>query len=502
MRRQSQLYLRFSTQVDRATNLRIHALVRRLLEAQIPGLVDLIPGYNTLLVEFDPTIVSRARIQTLIDHIGKTAHEAESGRSIHLEVVYDGPDLPDLAAAAGLTIEEAIRRHSAPDYLVYAVGFTPGYPFLGDVDTTIRMPRLGVPRTSVPAGSVGIADGQTGIYPLASPGGWRIIGRTTERVYDPNRAKPFLLEPGDKVHFVPTSTTAEPSPPSPLDLLPTHPKDPVFRVQKRGLLDLVLDEGRRLVGRYGLARSGPLDATSARIATGLVANRADDPLLEVNVVGPTLEVLRDVVVAFAGAGVVLHLNGVPADPYRSLVVKRGQVLTFPPGPVGCRGYLAIAGGIESDRFYNSASVDVIGLIGRPLMPGDVLGVGSQREPLPGFSFNPFRHHTATIRLRLLPGPQYDAGLVDALCERPLRIEHSDRMGVRLSGVRAQGSGVTSEGNPLGAVQLTSDGHPIILLNDRGTMGGYMKPAIVESRDLARLSQARDGEWVTLVKPGK
>lgn len=500
MRRQSHLYLRFSTRVDRATNARIHAIVRGLLDAQITGLVDVIPGYNTLLVEFDSRVISGNRIRALAKRFDETANGLDRGRRLALDVVYEGPDLADVAASAGLSVDEVVRRHSAPEYMVYAVGFTPGYPFLGDVDPTIRMPRLEAPRALVPAGSVAIADGQTGIYPLASPGGWRILGRTTERVYDPHRASPFLLEPGDRVRFVPVRAGVELSPPSPLILLPKSPSVPTFLVQRPGLLDLVLDSGRRLGGRFGLARSGPLDATSARIATGLVGNRRDDPLLEINVFGPILETLRDTVVAVTGVGVVPHVDGTPVRPYRSFLVKRGQVLTFPPGPVGRRGYLAIAGGIASDRFFGSASVDARGLIGRALTAGDVVGVAGLRTPRVGFSFAPYCRNAQMLPLRLLPGPQYDAGLVTAMCEGPLRIERSDRMGVRLSCVQAQGGGVTSEGNPLGAVQLTSDGHPIILLNDRGTMGGYTKPAIVDPRDLSRLAQARDGEWVVFLAP--
>lgn len=494
---QTQLYFRLSDQVDRSNNALIHSVVNRLLDARIRGLVDLIPAYNTLLLEFDPKVVSRKRLRTLVDRFMQGPVRPNAGRLLSINVVYDGPDLPELAASANLTIGEVIRRHSAPEYLVYAVGFTPGFPFLGDVDTSIRMPRLGKPRVSVPPGSVGIADGQTGIYPLNSPGGWRILGRTTERVYDPHRDRPFLLEPGDRARFVPTATGPELTPAQPLKLLPDEPHDPVFIVRKAGLLDLVLDRGRRLVGRFGLARSGPIDPTSSRIASSLVSNMPDDPFLEFNVVGPTLEVLRDVVVAFAGSGVTPHLDGEPIAPYRSVLVKRGQVLAFPPGPVGRRGYLALAGGIQSEQFRGSASVDVRGLIGRPLRVGDLIGTAKARTPLAGYSFHPYVSNAPTIHLRLLRGPQYDPHLVAALCRQPLQVESSDRMGIRLAGVSEQGSGVTSEGNPLGAVQLTGDGHPIILLNDRGTMGGYTKPAIVDPQDLGRLAQARDGDWVKL-----
>lgn len=485
--------------MDRAANARVHAVARGLLGADLPGLVDVIPGYNTLLVEYEPSLVSASRVRSAAEQYADSNGGTPTGRSLALDVIYDGPDLNDVAIASNISVDEVIRRHSAPEYLVYAVGFTPGFPFMGDVDESIRMPRLGVPRALVPAGSVAIADGQSGIYPLASPGGWRILGRTTESAYDPRRTKPFLLEPGDTVRFVPTQDGVEAPPPVTLELLPEDPPYPTFLVKKAGLLDLVLDQGRHLVGRYGLARSGPIDASSARIASGLVGNLPADPVLEINVLGPVLEALRDVVVAFAGSGVDPHVDGVPTARYRSFLVKRGEVLTFPPARAGRRGYLALAGGIASAKFLGSASVDARGLIGRPLAAGDVLGVAIPRTPLPGFSFEPYRRESSVIPLRVVPGPQFDADLVAALCERPLRIEQSDRMGVRLSPVAAQGSGVTSEGNPLGAVQLTGSGHPIVLLNDRGTMGGYMKPAIVVPRDLARLAQARDGAWVRFIR---
>src|SRR5690606_16368644 len=105
------------------------------------------------------------------------AGSGTGGKLVTVDTVYDGPDLADLAAASGMSTDEAVRRHSGTDYLAYAVGYTPGFAFLGDVDPTIRRPRLGKPRALVPAGSVGIADGQTGIYPLDAPGGWNLIGR-------------------------------------------------------------------------------------------------------------------------------------------------------------------------------------------------------------------------------------------------------------------------------------------------------------------------------------
>ncbi len=499
MRRLSQLYFNFAQQVERDLNMRIHVVARRLLSAQLPGITDVIPGYTSLHVEYDPNLIRGAQISKLVESAMQSSGSVGAApRVVEVETVYDGPDLQELAVAVGLSPAEVVRRHTSTDYLAYAVGFTPGFAFLGEVDAAIRKPRLGKPRAVVPAGAVGIADNQTGVYPLDSPGGWNLVGRAIKAVYDPHRAQPYLIEPGDHVRFVAASSGAQLSPLRPLELLLPEPRNPVFRVRKPGLLDLVVDQGRFLVGRLGFARSGPLDSVSARIANALLVNRPTSPLLEINVLGPTLEALRDVVVAVAGTGTTFMVDGQPAEPYRSTLIRAGQILAFPPAASGTRSYLAVAGGIESERFLGSASVDVRGLVGRPLQEDDVLGVHEPRTPRKGFSFTPHSRTTKTLTLRLLPGPQYDRETVAALASRPLRIEHSDRMGVRLSVSEAIGRGVISEGNPLGAVQLTADGRPLILLNDRGTMGGYTKPAIVDPRDLPRLAQARDGTWVTFV----
>lgn len=459
----------------------------------------MVPGYDTLLVEFDPSLIGAAAVRRAVAASRDGTSGEGTARTVRLDTVYDGPDLDEVARRAGLSVPEVVRRHAARDYFVYAVGFTPGFPFMGDVDPTIRTPRLDEPRKRVPAGSVGIADAQTGVYPMASPGGWRLVGRTASQIYDPRRQEPFLLEPGDTVRFVPVETAPGTEEARPIELLSEEPRAPAFVVHEPGLLDLVLDAGRPMVGRYGLARSGPLDRVVARLANALVGNAPGTPLLEMSVLGPALEAQRDVIVAFAGGGVEPRLDGAAVQPYRSVLVRRGSQLEFPPAGAGRSGYLALAGGIEAESFMGSVCVDMRGKVGRPLREGDVIGTAHAATPRHGFAFSPYRRHERTLRIRLVPGPQFDAGSMRALTERPLRIESSDRMGIRLSPTTARGTGIRSEGNPLGAVQLTSDGHPIVLLNDRGTMGGYTKPAIVHPNDLPRLVQARDGAWVKFVR---
>ena len=131
-----------------------------------------------------------------------------NSRTVEIPTLYGGENGPDLSFVAehnGLTVEEVVRIHSSRDYPVYMMGFTPGFPYLGGMDGRIAAPRLNSPRTNVPAGSVGIAGEQTGIYPMESPGGWQIIGRTETTLFDPNHEKPFLLAPGDQVRFVPVN---------------------------------------------------------------------------------------------------------------------------------------------------------------------------------------------------------------------------------------------------------------------------------------------------------
>ncbi len=507
MRRLKSHYLNLANTLDAEANAEVLRLAHALLASGLRGLTDVVPGYGSLHLEYDPAVLPTGDLRRALE-TARSAPPAsppsEAGRVVELGVVYDGPDLEAVAHGAGVSAAEVVRRHSSTLYRAYAAGFAPGFTYLGDVDPVIRTPRLARPRQRVPAGSVGIADAQTGVYPLDSPGGWNLIGRAVTAVYDPRRAAPALIEAGDRVRFVPVEArdapAAAPGPPPALELLPEAPRHPVFLVHEPGLLDLVVDEGRLLVGRFGLARSGPADPASAAIANGLVANGAQQALLEVNVAGPVLEALHDCVVALAGPSFRLLINGRAAEPYTATAVRRGDVLRFQPSSSGLRSYLAVAGGFQSGTFRGSASVDMRGRIGRPLRAGDVLGVDQRRRSRAGFSFSPHGRATATLRLRLLPGPQFDGALVAALAERPLRIIHTDRVGVRLETSGAAGGGVISEGNPLGAVQLTAGGDPIILLNDRGTMGGYTKPAVVDPRDLPRLAQARAGTLVRFVLP--
>lgn len=193
--------------VDPEVNGRVHDLCRRLRTAEVPGVLCAVPTYRALFVHYDPWVCSLERLLLILEEIWKDPLASPAGgRMVEIPVCYGlemGPDLAEVAGFHGMSEAEVIALHSRPVYQVYMMGFTPGFPYLGGLDPRLHTPRRAVPRKRVAAGSVGIADKQTGIYPIESPGGWRIIGRTPLVLFDPGGEPPFLVEAGDFIRFRP-----------------------------------------------------------------------------------------------------------------------------------------------------------------------------------------------------------------------------------------------------------------------------------------------------------
>ena len=472
---------------------RVAAAARKIEAAPPPWLLDWIPAYDSIFVEFDASTVGCPGLEVwAVELASEEGGEEEAARLVEVPVRYDGPDLAEVAARAGLEPGEVVRLHAGTEYRVYAVGFTPGFPFMAELPPPLRLPRRPAPRPRVPAHSVGLAGAQTGIYPQESPGGWNLIGRTLVRVYDPHRDPIFLLQPGDRVRFVPAEGEPPP-PPEPVELLGREGR-PLLRVLEPGLLTLPLDRGRYRAGRYGLARSGPLDARAFAAAARMAGGAAT--ALELNLAGPLLEALEEVTVALAGTG-----PGYDGRWARTMTLRKGERLDLRrPGPAA-RSYLALPGGLALARFMESASPDLKGRIGRPLAAGDVL---RQAEPARARRLErawhaaPLEPREGPVRLRILPGPQASPEALAALAAGVFRVGSADRMGVRLEGASVPGGEVTSEGVPLGAVQVPPGGAPMLLLADRGTIGGYAKPAVLHPADLPRAGQLKEGDRVRFV----
>ena len=191
--------------VTLATQKRIWRLAQRLPE--LPGVVEAIPGMNNITVVLrDPHTGALDAIERLQNWWEESEAIEPESRLIEIPVIYgkaQGPDLDNVARHTGMTPRQVVECHAGADYIVYFLGFQPGFPYLGGMPSTLATPRHGEPRLSVPAGSVGIGGSQTGIYPLETPGGWQLIGQSLIAMFDPLREQPTLLLPGDSVRFVP-----------------------------------------------------------------------------------------------------------------------------------------------------------------------------------------------------------------------------------------------------------------------------------------------------------
>ncbi len=204
----SSLLLQFGNAIDPEINARIAATVQLMREQHIEGVVDLIPAFCSLLINYDPRVISYGEMRRRMEKILSVEIAAGDRKKkiYEIPVCYGGelgPDLATIAGHAGLTEQEVIDIHSSTDYLIYMLGFLPGFTYLGGLDARIHTPRLANPRIRIPAGSVGIGGSQTGIYPMDSPGGWQLMGMTPVKTYDPEREIPILVEAGDYIRFVP-----------------------------------------------------------------------------------------------------------------------------------------------------------------------------------------------------------------------------------------------------------------------------------------------------------
>jgi KipI family sensor histidine kinase inhibitor len=194
---------------ERTTDLlnRVHATAAALAVEKLADVQDIVPAYLGVAVFYDSLHASygemAAKLLAVCERVMDSTTVADKVREHEIPVTYDGPDLADVAVACGLSTEEVIERHSGRRYSVDLLGFVPGFGYLSELDASLRLPRRPQPRPRVPAGSVAIAGAQTAVYPLDTPGGWHIIGRTDSVMFDPERDPPALLRAGDIVRFVP-----------------------------------------------------------------------------------------------------------------------------------------------------------------------------------------------------------------------------------------------------------------------------------------------------------
>ena len=206
----SALVVEFGNEINEAVNEKVHALAKKIRQENIPGITEMIPTFRSLLVSCDMLQISYSKLSVMLSVLSRELemNQAAHHRIVKIPCCYGarfGADLTDMERLTGLSREEIIELHSSVDYKIYMLGFLPGFVYLGGLDKRLEVPRLDTPRVRIGKGAVGIGGNQTGIYPMESPGGWRLIGGTPVDLYDPEREDPVLLRAGEYIRFVPIS---------------------------------------------------------------------------------------------------------------------------------------------------------------------------------------------------------------------------------------------------------------------------------------------------------
>ncbi|MCD9024177.1 5-oxoprolinase subunit PxpB [Cohnella silvisoli] len=529
------------------------AKARAVEELAFPWFQEAVPAYRTITIHlcyhtFSLKLAADELVRSL-DSISD--NQLPPPRQVELPVVYGGEQGPDLAESAkrsGITEQQFVQRHAEAAYEVAMIGFAPGFPYLNGLNNTLAQPRHSTPRMKVSAGAVGIAGNQTGVYPVASPGGWQIIGRTSKRLFRLEADDPFLLAPGDIVKFVPVEEFEEleelAEAPIVSQDIPTPEEAkrnqliPALTVLKPGLLTTVQDLGRKGWQRFGVSVGGAMDEAAARTANLLVNNDEDAAVLELTLIGGSYLIEQDLLISLCGADLEATANGERLPMNRPVYLSQETTLSFGRAVSGCRAYLAISGGIDVPYLLGSRSADprarMGGGFGRALKTGDWLGSLQSSEQADmlkaklrkkmidsharwssvswctmGWPEGAAYQATQTnliesrvITLRVLLGAEWEEFSPDSrkrLFNEPYRIEaSSDRMGLRLSGgaiIRDKHEELQSHGVVSGTIQVPPNGQPIILAAACQPTGGYPKIAHVISADLPLLAQAVPGDWL-------
>lgn len=481
--------------------------------AGLPGVTETVPAFRSVLVVYDPLAVAFDELAERAEACARAARPApeEAGALVEVPVAYGGASGPDLEAVAhtcGLEPDEVVRIHGGTEYLVFMLGFAPGYPYLGLLPSALRLPRRATPRTRVPPGSVAIADAFSGIYPQETAGGWHLLGRTPLRLFDPDRDPPCLLRPGDRVRFVPLDTwprdggaalEAAPAAPSSLGSLPARP---AFEVLEPGLMTTVQDRGREGWRRIGVPSSGALDRGALEAVNSALGNLPGAAAIELAFPGPRLRALAGVEIVVAGADLPARVNGAVIEPGEAVRLRPGDEIGFDPPRRGQWLYLGASGGIAVPLVLGSRATYPRGGLGghrgRALRAGDILGLG---EASTGGrrARRPEARERPEGPVRVVLGPQAGVFTDDALAAFLGRAFQAtvlrDRSGARLAGPvlnHRESAEILSDGLLPGAIQVPADGQPMVILADGPTTGGYAKIAAVIGADLDRVAQAGPG----------
>ena len=535
------LQIQFVQKICPEVNSRISAFVKTFeyIAKDIAGVLEVLPTYCSVSIYFDEAICQISLLKDLAQKALQKSEEektesTDSARTITIPVCYEdqefAPDLEKVALHAKLSKEEVIKLHSSSDYLIYMMGFLPGFPYLGGMNPRLETPRLETPRTKIPAGSVAIGGAQTGLYPVESPGGWNIIGRTPLRLFDVKRKPFFLYEAGDKIRFLPITREEFENFDESLWLAQVAGKSEAsietsddaadskevyecgggIKILEPGLLTSIQDSGITGFQKYGIGQSGAMDQISFALANQICGNEKNAACLETTLAGPSIRFVT--ACDFAITGAVFEnatLDGMRIEMNKKISAKAGSLLSCGFASKGLRSYIAFSGGLLVPKVFRSSSTNlkskIGGYMGRKLQADDQLAIGiNKKNPLlvlDNKSTEGFTENKDVLLLDCIKSSQFDffqEKIVKKFTDSIYTVSaESDRMGIRFTGpgLECGKTDIISDAIPFGAVQITSAGLPVVMAADRQTTGGYAKIACVKKSAMYRLAQALPGTKV-------
>lgn len=498
--------------------------------AQLRGVTELVPAANTILVHYDPLSTDPKILAAQIREVPAVTHTGNNLEPMVIDVVYRGEDLEEVASSLDVDVDHLIRRHTGATWSGAFAGFAPGFVYCVGDDPLFDVPRRSSPRARIPAGSVAVASNFSAVYPRESPGGWQLIGRTSQPMWDLERQIPAAIQPGQQVRYRAVRETTALTQDTPQDIrFPTvSDETPNLEILRTGAQMLLQDAGRPGLTGLGVSASGAADRRALRRANRAVGNDSNTGVLEI--AGGGAEFLSNgrTVVALTGAtssSSIVSADGeiFPLIDGEPAAVEVGDHIRIGALTNGIRAYLAVRGGFDLPRILTSLATDTLSGVGpAPLGTGDRLPIDDGRrahavqplEPVLKEPVDPSRQSAEAVpaqsessvtrwELRVVLGPRTDWFTDDSvtrLTEQDWMVSpSSDRVGLRLSGEqpleRAIARELPSEGAVTGAIQVPPDGQPVLFMPDHPLTGGYPIIGAVISEDLDKAGQLAPGMMV-------
>ena len=509
--------LEWGNTIDDNLHAQVLTLNRSLHQNPFLGFIESVPAYASLTIYYQAELIATENAHPFLflkDYIETLMRSTTAALSwpdnlVSIPVCYDeafGYDLDMVADINGISKENLIALHQQNVYKVYMMGFLPGFAYMGALDDAIATARKPTPRAKVEAGSVGIAGNQTGIYPLSSPGGWQIIGRTPRCLFDPGKTDPFLLKTGDSVKFY--AITKEEfyqifNPKNDIAEIGQGADEVDALVIKPGIYATLQDQGRFGFRAYGVPLSGAMDSVAHLYANALIGNTQNAATIECTMGGMVLQFKKDTHIALTGGGAGA-INGSDIPLYQRHAVYENDVLEIRYNHQGIRTYIAVQGGFAAENIMNSRSTCPMAGIGMPLKKDTGLRFGKDfSTAIKKIEENlPSRVVASAKSIRVCPGPEYDWMTADSARQMHTQkftlTNRCDRMGYHLQAEPLflnKPREMLSSAVTKGTIQLTPNGQLIILMSDCQTTGGYPRVGQIAAVDLPLVAQWSPGETV-------